>query len=144
LSVVRAGATRVKQATDLHTSTLSQRVLVRLFTEPGWYDAQVARIVPLYRDRALALDAALSAHLGSRLTWRRPEGGMFLWAAVSGLDGAGTDSLLPTAIDHGVAFVPGGAFSEASTDRIRLSFSVLHPDELDEAARRLARSLESG
>jgi 2-aminoadipate transaminase len=142
LAVVRAGATRVKQATDLHTSTLSQRVLVRLFETPGWYDAQVARIVPLYRDRALALDGALSAHLAGRLAWRRPEGGMFLWAQVSGLDGAGADSLLPTAIDHGVAFVPGGAFSEASTDRIRLSFSVLRPDELDEAARRLAAALD--
>jgi 2-aminoadipate transaminase len=142
LGDVRAGATRVKQATDLHTSTLSQRVLVRLLTEPGWYEAQVARIVPLYRERALALDAALTQHLGDRLSWRRPDGGMFLWAGVDGADT--TDTLLPTAIDHGVAFVPGGAFSEAATDRIRLSFSVLRPDELTEAARRLRAALDAG
>jgi DNA-binding transcriptional MocR family regulator len=112
---------------------------VRLLTGPGWYDAQVARIVPLYRVRALALDAALARHLGERLSWRRPDGGMFLWAGVAGVDA--TDLLLPTAIDHGVAFVPGAAFSEAATDRIRLSFSVLRPDELEEAARRLAAAL---
>ena len=139
---LRAAMTRIKQATDLHTSTLSQRVLVRLFSTPGWYEAQVERIVPMYRDRALALDAALAAHLGDRLAWRRPDGGMFLWATVH--DVASTDTLLPTAIDHGVAFVPGGAFSEAATDRIRLSFSVLAPDAFDEAARRLRAALEAG
>jgi len=137
---LRAGAVRIKQATDLHTATLSQRVLVRLLTEPGWYEAQVARIVPLYRERALALDAGLTAHLGDRLSWRRPDGGMFLWAQVAGT--TATDALLPTAIEHGVAFVPGGAFSEAATDRIRLSFSVLGAADLDEAARRLRAALD--
>lgn len=138
---VRTGVTRIKQTTDLHTATLSQRILVRLLTTPGWYEAQVARIIPLYRDRALALDAALAAHLGERLSWRRPEGGMFLWSAVDGVDA--TDALLPVAIDHGVAFVPGGAFSETATDRIRLSFSVLTPTQLHEAAARLGAALDA-
>lgn len=142
LGTLRAAATRVKQATDLHTSTLSQRVLVRLLTQPGWYEAQVARIVPLYRDRALALDAALTSALDGRLSWRRPDGGMFLWARVEGA-GGGTDALLPRAIDNGVAFVPGNAFSETATDRIRLSFSVLTPAELTEAAARLRATLDA-
>jgi 2-aminoadipate transaminase len=136
---LRGACTRIKQATDLHTSTLSQRILVRLLTRPGWYDAQVARIVPMYRDRALALDAALRAHLADELSWRTPDGGMFLWAEVK--DVPATDALLPAAVEHGVAFVPGGAFSETAANRMRLSFSVLAPSEFDEAVRRLGAAL---
>lgn len=139
--VLRTACTRIKQATDLHTATLPQRVLVRLLTRPGWYDAQVARIVPMYRDRALALDAALAEHLAGELSWRTPDGGMFLWAEVKDVDA--TDTLLPGAVEHGVAFVPGGAFSETATNRIRLSFSVLAPSDFDEAARRLKAALDA-
>jgi 2-aminoadipate transaminase len=66
---------------------------------------------------------------------------MFLWAEVKDVDA--TDTLLPGAVEHGVAFVPGGAFSETATNRIRLSFSVLAPSDFDEAARRLKAALDA-
>lgn len=138
---LRAAMTRVKQATDLHTSTLSQRAVARLLVQPDWYDAQVARIVPMYRDRALALDGALRAALGDRLTWQQPEGGMFLWAGVDGVDD--TSTLLPTAVEHGVAFVPGSAFSETANDHVRLSFATLSTDQLAEAVARLRAALDA-
>jgi 2-aminoadipate transaminase len=46
-------------------------------------------------------------------------------------------------VEAGVAFVPGEAFHVDGTgaDRIRLSFATLTPEELGEAAARLARAL---
>jgi histidinol-phosphate/aromatic aminotransferase/cobyric acid decarboxylase-like protein len=70
----------VKQATDLHTSTLSQHIAARLL---GDHDAMAAHLVALrttYRRRAGALADALERHLGGALTFARPSGGMFLWA----------------------------------------------------------------
>ena len=64
---------------------------------------------------------------------------MFVWATAT--DGTDTHDLFPTAIDHGVAFVPGSAFSLQEgrfRGAMRLSFATLDAADLDEAVRRLA------
>ena len=132
--------TRLKQSADLHTSTLTQRLAAGLVTQPGWFDAHVAGLVPLYRDRSRALAAALRAELGDRIELTEPDGGMFLWARLPGVD---TTALLPAAVDGGVAYVPGTAFHTADDpaaghDTLRLSFATLPPAQLTEATRRLA------
>lgn len=137
----------VKQATDLHTSTLSQHIAARLL---GDHDAMAAHLVALrttYRRRADALADALERHLGGALTFARPSGGMFLWAHLDPTvrPGAATPALLDEALDHGVAFVPGPAFSTSGPTgherSLRLSFASGSSDELDEAAQRLGAVL---
>ncbi len=88
------------------------------------------RAVPV---RATALTDALDRHLGGRIDWRPPEGGMFCWARLHDVD---TSNLLPAAVDQGVAFVPGRAFavSDDLGEYLRLSFATLPPAELDEAS----------
>jgi 2-aminoadipate transaminase len=133
---------RAKQAADLQASTLGQAVAAELLARPGWLEAQLERIVPLYRDRAEALAVALERELGHALELVRPDGGMFLWARLPGLD---TTLLLQRAVDEGVAFVPGDAFAVPSgaplSDALRLSFATLDPPTLAEAARRLRRAV---
>jgi 2-aminoadipate transaminase len=65
---------------------------------------------------------------------------MFLWAAAPGID---ADALLPIAIDHGVAFVPGRAFSvdDHPSEALRLSFATTDPAGLREAVTRLAAAI---
>ena len=64
---------------------------------------------------------------------------MFVWATSPGLD---PDALLPVAIDHGTAFVPGSAFSfRRPTEALRLSFATADPDGLEEAVHRLATAI---
>jgi 2-aminoadipate transaminase len=137
-----AALVKLKQAADLHTSSLGQRIIADLVLQPGWFEAHVRRITPIYAERAAALSAALRGHVGDALAFAEPAGGMFVWAAVTG--GGDAEALLRGAVDAGVAFVPGSAFAvdgRGHLDRIRLSFATLTPDDLDEAARRLAKVL---
>ncbi len=135
---VIAWATRAKQAADLHTSTFAQQLLTNVVSQPGWLDAQKERILPMYRKRCDALCNALAAAFGHRVSFLRPEGGMFVWADFAGI--ADTNALLARAVKRGVAFVPGSAFTinQAPDSRARLSYSTLSVDEIGVAVERLA------
>ena len=128
----------VKQALDLHTSTLAQRAVHDLLTAPGFLDRQVDRLRGLYRERATALCDALRSAFGDRLRFQTPAGGMFVWGEF--VDEVDTQELLAAAIAHGVAFVPGQAFSVAADlhRALRLSFATNAPAQLAEGVRRLA------
>ncbi len=162
--MVSAALVRIKQAADLHTATFSQRLVHRMVTTPGFLPDHLAALPGRYRARADALTGALRAELGDRLAFAEPDGGMFVWARVTG-PAVDTTALLPRALDAGVAFVPGRAFAVAGTatatcpgadgpdgpagrpgphaDRLRLSFATPSPAELREAARRLASALRT-
>jgi 2-aminoadipate transaminase len=130
-----------KQAADLHTSTLNQAVAHELLCRPGWLGFHVEHIQSHYRARRDALVDALDRVFGPRLVFERPHGGMFLWGRFR--EPVDTTALLPVALDHGVAFVPGAAFAvEADLgSSIRLSYATATPDDLHEAADRLASAL---
>jgi 2-aminoadipate transaminase len=134
--------TLLKQAADLHTGSLAQRIVHDLVARPGFLDTHVDRLRACYRTRAAALAQALDDTLGDRVRFTPPHGGLFLWATVPEEDD--TAHLLGAALDHGVAFVPGEAFAVGAPDRraLRLSFSSLDPDEAPEAAARLRSALD--
>lgn len=135
---------RAKQAADLQASTTGQALAAALLGRPGWLEAQIARIVPLYRARADGLTAALRTYARDGLTVEEPRGGMFLWARLT-MPHMAADELLGRALRAGVAFVPGSAFAVPGgapiTDGLRLSYATLAPPELSEAARRLGIAL---
>ena len=132
--------TRLKQAADLHTNGLGQRVVATLVEQPGWLDAAIAQRRALYGRRAGAAVAALARHLPD-LVVPRPRGGMFLWLDL----GSDTDVLLGAALAEGVAFVPGSAFDHRlrPSTHGRLCYATLDAPELEEAARRLAAARAS-
>lgn len=138
----------VKQAADLHTSTLTQRVVHELVTRPGFLDDHLDRLPGHYRTQAAALTTGLRRHLGETLAFTEPDGGMFVWAQVTADPDSGMDTsqLLDVALDAGVAFVPGVAFavSRRHDDRLRLSFAEPTPAEIEEGVRRLASVLLPG
>lgn len=132
----------LKQAVDLHTAPLAQRVGLALLTRPGFLPRHLARIRGLYQSRSVALSTALREQLGDQLEFHAPDGGMFVWVRLRD-DGVDTEALLPMALAEGVAFVPGSAFSvhDRHEDALRLSFATASPDELTEGVRRLGRAL---
>jgi 2-aminoadipate transaminase len=133
---------RLKQAADLHTATLPQLVVHDCLGDEAWLAGHVAGLRTLYAARADALCGALRLRLGERLAWREPQGGMFVWGRLRADRDA--DVLLPISLRHGVAFVPGSAFTDDPAGRacLRLSFASLTPPELVDAVERLAESME--
>lgn len=140
---VRARVEQIKQAMDLHTSTLCQELAAR-YLETGRLAGFLERARALYRERCEALSASLRTELGSRVRFNRPEGGLFLWAELE--PGIDTALLLARARELGVIFVPGSAFFADSGPRnaLRLSFSSADPTQLHEAVRRLRAALDAG
>jgi 2-aminoadipate transaminase len=133
---------RAKQAADLHTATFAQLLLANVVSRPDWLAEQKTRIVPMYRERCIALADAIEASIGPRIRFHRPEGGMFLWTEFT--DVPDTKRLLAAAVERGVAFVPGNAFTidQAPDSKARFSYSTLTPDLLREAVRRLSLALD--
>ena len=134
---------RLKQARDLHTSSLSQWVAHDVLADAAFVAQHRLTLAELYGSRCAALVDALRHHLGDRIEFAAPDGGMFVWGSIAGVD---TTALLPIAVEEGVAFVPGGAFyveddAPDGRDRVRLSFATLLPAELDDAVARLARAV---
>lgn len=127
----------LKQGGDLHVSTINQMAAHRVVCEG--YDQHLGRLRAAYGGQARAMLAALDRHMPKGVSWVAPEGGMFVWLTLPPhLDGK---TLLARALDEAkVAFVPGAPFfaETASVNTLRLSYSLLPPDRLEEGVRRLA------
>ncbi len=129
-----------KQLSDVHAPTFAQLVAFH-YLHAGSLEPALCRIRQHYRSQALAMGRSIKAELGDTpFIADEPEGGMFYWARMPGVD---TSALLEHAVAHGVAYVPGAPFyaGEADTSRLRLSFSTATPEQIGEGIRRLARSV---
>ncbi|MBO1337831.1 PLP-dependent aminotransferase family protein [Streptomyces sp. VRA16 Mangrove soil] len=132
-----------KQAADLHTPTVNQLAAARYLATTD-LDAHVARVASRYAARRDAMLAALPAALPQGATWKRPEGGMFLWARLPQDGTYDTTALLPRAVEQKVAYVPGAPFYADAPDptTLRLCFVTQTPEEIGEGLGRLAVALK--
>jgi len=130
---------RVKQATDLCTSKLTQHLAAQYILRYGLED-HLKQIRPIYREKRDAMIAALERYMpeDAGITWTEPEGGLFVWMRVP--EGIDTTDMLRDAIAHKVAYLPGTtAYVDGSgKNTLRLSFSLVTPEVIDEGIRRLA------
>lgn len=126
----------MKQAADLHSSTMNQMAIAEVAAAS--FDAHVAGLRDVYRARRDHMLAALTREMPAGVDWTRPEGGMFVWITLpEGMDGA--DLLARSLETERVAFVPGRAFfaDGSGGNTIRLSFSRADEAAIDEGIRRL-------
>ena len=136
---VIAKMTLARQAADLQTSSLTQRLVLRVL-EDGLLDAQLPRIRALYRAQRDAMLAALSRHMPDTVLWDVPQGGMFLWLRLP--EGADAAALLPLALERKVAYVPGTAFYAAGVaprNTLRLSYATAAPAQIETAIAHLGK-----
>lgn len=134
---IRAKMTIAKQAADLHTSSLDQRIVHRYLTDCD-SDGHVEKIRRSYGERFGIMDARLKETMPPGFTWTHPEGGMFLWVTCP--EGVNTNELMREALARKVLFVPGqDFFSDAPGLRyMRLNFSNASPDQIRTGIGRLA------
>ena len=128
-----------KQLTDQCAGALGQR----LFEESerrGWIDEQLERSRELYRRKSERTLAALERSLPESARWTTPRGGFYSWLTLPRVD---TVDLASRAVEQGVAAVPGKPFftDERGADTMRLSFSMVDEEKIDEGIARLGALL---
>jgi 2-aminoadipate transaminase len=131
-----AALAAAKQTSDQCAGALGQRI-VEEYGRAGLFDRNLGAARELYASHWRAADRALRAHMPDGVTWSEPAGGFFSWLTVPGHD---TMELRTAAMDAGVMYVPGSLFyaGDGGTDALRLSFSLLSEEELEEAVVRLS------
>jgi len=138
-----AKATMCKQFSDAHTSTFAQATAAR-YLAAGGMPATLAKVRSVYAERAGTMAQALRTQLGDAIEFVEPQGGLFIWARLTGQGGRVADgaALAKAAIEQGVAFVPGAPFYARQPDpaTLRLSFATAPVEQILEGVARLARA----
>jgi len=125
-----------KQAADLHTDHLAQRLAYQFLADND-FERHLQMIRGTYKAHCDAMLEAIGRHVPAGVHTTRPDGGMFLWmtlpAGISAMD------LFPLAVERGVAFVPGGPFhaSGGGENTLRLNFTNAEPERIATGIERL-------
>ncbi|TJY69000.1 PLP-dependent aminotransferase family protein [Arthrobacter sp. CAU 1506] len=129
------------EAVTLCPPTLNQMLITTYLAEHDWL-GQIGTYRQLYAERCAAMLSALKEFMPEGASWTEPEGGFFVWVTLP--EGVDTYPLLYDAIDAGVVFIPGAAFSPSDepSNRLRLAFSAVPEEAIREGVRRLAPVLE--
>ena len=139
-----AKATMCKQFSDAHTSTFAQATAAE-YLKAGRMPATLDKVRSVYAQRARTMGDALRQELGDAVSFVQPQGGLFVWARLTGAGGKVSDGndYAKRAIEQGVAFVPGAPFFCANPDHatFRLSFATAAEDKILEGVGRLAKAL---
>lgn len=137
-------ATMCKQFSDAHTSTFAQATAAQ-YLKAGRMPGTLAHVRKVYAERAQAMGDALRKELGDAIEFVQPQGGLFVWARLTGAGGKVADGnvLAKRAIEKGVAFVPGTPFFCANPDHatFRLSFATADVDKIREGVARLGQAI---
>jgi 2-aminoadipate transaminase len=132
----------VKETSDVCTNVLSQAIAAE-FIKSGMLGPHIKKLIGTYRGRALTLLESLRKEMGQAIELEEPKGGFFLWGKLKG--GQDAEALFQSAIDQGVAYVPGSAFYPRpgeGKDTLRLTFCAVGEEKIREGVKRLARVMK--
>ena len=125
---------------DMGTSAFIARTVYH-FAKDGRLATHVEGLIEHYRRKRDAMLDALDEHCAGYASWRRPEGGFFVWLTLP--HGVTARKLGAHAADEGVGFVAGGAFYDANGGErsLRLAFSHLPLGDIERGVASLGRAL---
>ena len=129
-------------ATNTYISpSMVSQAIVNEFCRSGAIASSIECVKNALRERRDAVSAALEREL-PEARYAVPEGGYFMWLELP--EGADVEALAAAAADRGVAFVKGTDFLlEGGENALRLAYSGVTPDEIDEGIARLAQAYRS-
>lgn len=136
-SKVIAKCVLIKQGVDLCTSLKTQMEIAH-YIEHFDFEANIQKIIQVYRKRRNAMVDALAEMMPAGIKWTRPEGGLFLWLELPPAINA--FELLQECLHYNVAFVPGESFfpNGGVTNTLRLNYSNMPEDRIREGIKRLS------
>ncbi|GIH13139.1 aminotransferase-like domain-containing protein [Rugosimonospora africana] len=131
-----------RTATNLYISPGQvSEAIVYQFCASGDIDRSIQTVCAALGERARVLAASLREHIpGVRFT--EPDGGYFLWIDLP--EEVEVDLVVPEAAARGVAVVKGSDFLlEGGNHSLRLAYSAVTVDQIDEGVRRLADAIRA-
>jgi DNA-binding transcriptional MocR family regulator len=130
-----------KTAVNTYISpNMLSEVTVHQFCATGDIDRSIATVCRVLAERATLLAQALRREIPGA-TFHEPDGGYFLWVDLP--DDIDVAKLFPAATGRGVAVVKGTDFLlEGGQHSLRLAYSAVLTDQIDEGVRRLAAAIE--
>ena len=131
-----------KQASDLHSNSLCQRIVHRYLVDND-VDKHIETIIDAYRKQRDAMVAAIEENFPQEVRSTRPEGGMFLWITLP--ERLSALELFNRAVEEKVAFVPGTPFfvDGGGKNNMRLNFSNSDEDKINEGIKRLGKIIKN-
>ncbi|MDN5586906.1 MAG: aminotransferase class I/II-fold pyridoxal phosphate-dependent enzyme, partial [Brevibacterium sp.] len=123
-------------------SVPTQHMVAQWLSEGG-ANEHVDGLRTAYLERKQTMAAGLERLFGDEVRSTDPDGGFFLWVTFED-ETINTEDLLPVALEEGVAYIPGPAFSPAGafTNALRLCFASNAPDRIDEGLQRLRSAVD--
>ena len=132
---VVSAAAQIATETYISPSMVTESI-VNEFCRTGAIDRSIATVTAALRDRLGTLVAALGREL-PHARFTPPDGGYFLWIDLP--EDVDVDALFTAAQDRGVVFVKGTDFLlDGGRNSLRLAYSGVSPDEINEGVTRLA------
>ena len=128
-----------KQVSDMCSSPWNQAIAYE-YLSSSRFASTLPGSIEIYRLRANALSDSLHQTFGDKLSFAKPEGGMFLWANFVGkLD---MQKLFDNAVTEQVLFIPGSQcyFDTRASNSLRLSYATSSPEAIQEGVARLHRA----
>jgi len=115
--------------------------IVNEFCRSGAIERSIETVKSALSERADALASALERELPDA-RFEKPEGGYFMWVELP--DGADVAALFDAAAERDVAFVKGTDFVlEGGENALRLAYSGVTVEEIEEGVQRLAEAYSS-
>ncbi len=132
----------LKEGADLSSSVFDQAIVAAAVHE-GLIEKRLPRIRQFYKVRREAMLNALEKNAPAGSIWTKPTGGFFILMEVA--NGIDMTTLLPEAIERGVAYVPGQPFfvDQSGANTLRLAYSKETPEKITEGIERLCNLLTS-
>ncbi len=130
-----------KQASDLHTNYLGQRIMYQHLISNS-IDEHIKKIKNKYNKQREKMLSAINMYLPESVSSTKPEGGMFLWLTLP--EELQAKDLFEVALKKKVAFVPGDPFyvGKKGVNTLRLNFSCTNEDMIEEGIKRLGVAIE--
>jgi 2-aminoadipate transaminase len=135
-----AAITKLATETYISPSMVAQSI-VHQFCVSGAIDSSIETVRSALAERVRTLAAALAREI-PQAQFAAPEGGYFMWVTLP--EGTDVNALFAAAGERGVTFVRGSDFLlEGGENTLRLAYSGVTPEEIDEGISRLAAALGS-
>ncbi|KAI3596150.1 kynurenine alpha-aminoadipate aminotransferase [Moniliophthora roreri] len=131
---------------NLQTSSLTQVLALELLEKWGYegfltHTKGVSAFYGLKRD---IFEQAMERHLKGLCEWVRPEAGLFFWFKLNVPNEDSESTIRTKALENGVLALPGTVFlpKGGKTAYVRAAFSLLSPEDVEEAVKRLAKTVQ--